>query len=46
MTGTHTFEAHWIVPCWVALYYHWVDECAYPVADYDWLSTEVIVVFN
>jgi hypothetical protein len=46
LTGQHTFEGHWIGPCIIALYYDLVDECANPMADYDWHYSEVIVNFN
>lgn len=45
LDGQHTFEGHWIGPCFVALYYGLVDECANPMADYDWWYSEVIVNF-
>jgi hypothetical protein len=46
MTGTHTFEGHWILACYVALYYGYVSECANPMADYDWHYSEVVVEFT
>jgi len=46
MTGQHTFEGHWIVPCYIALYYGYVTECANPMADYDWVYSEVVVTFD
>jgi hypothetical protein len=46
LTGQHTFEGHWNVPCFFALWYGFVDECANPMADYDWGYSEVTVDFN
>jgi hypothetical protein len=46
LTGQHIFEGHWIGPCFVALYYGLVDECANPMADYDWVYSEVMVNFD
>ena len=46
LAGQHTFEGHWIGPCFVALEFGFVDECANPMADYDWHYTEVVVNFD
>ena len=46
LTGQHTFEGHWYGPCIVALYWGYVDECANPMANYDFHYSEVIVNFN
>jgi len=40
MTGTHTFEGHWITPC------VFVDpECKPPMADFDWTHSEYVITF-
>ncbi len=46
LTGQHTFEGHWYGPCYVALYFGLVDECANPMADADFHYSEVIVDFH
>ena len=46
MTGEHTFEGHWIAPCFIALFYGYVGECPTPMADYDWVYREVVVSFT
>ena len=45
MTGQHTFEGHWTVPCVVALYLGLVDECTKPLAATETRSIEVNVNF-
>jgi hypothetical protein len=40
MTGTHTFEGHWIIPCL------FVDpECKPPMADLDWVHSTFEITF-
>ena len=40
MTGTHTFEGHWIIPC------GFVDpECTPPMADFDYIHSSFVVTF-
>jgi hypothetical protein len=41
MTGTHTFEGHWIIPC------RFVDpSCQPPMTDLDWVHSEYVITFN
>jgi hypothetical protein len=41
MTGTHTFEGHWIIPC------GFVDsECTPPMADLDWIHSTFLITFD
>ncbi|HNS51223.1 MAG TPA: hypothetical protein PKO09_08560 [Anaerolineae bacterium] len=40
MTGTHTFEGHWIIPC------VFVDpECKPPMTDFDWVHSTFEITF-
>jgi len=40
MTGTHTFEGHWILPCMFVL-----PDCETPNADADWVHSEWVITF-
>jgi len=46
MTGVHTFVATWIAPCRLALEWGLVDECANPMADFEFAQTEVEITFE
>lgn len=46
MTGRHTFEGHWIVPCSVALDDGSVSECANPAADFELIYTNDTIRFK
>jgi hypothetical protein len=40
MTGTHTFEGHWNMPCKFVL-----PECEDPMAEVDWVHSEWVITF-
>jgi hypothetical protein len=45
MTGTHTFEGHWIQPCQAALDAGLVTECDKQNAPTETKSTQVVITF-
>jgi len=40
MTGTHTFEGHWTMPCKFVL-----PECEDPMAEVDWVHSTFVITF-
>jgi hypothetical protein len=45
MSGGHTFVGSWIGPCGLALELGLVDECANPMADFEWARVEYAITF-
>lgn len=46
MSGVHSFEGHWIIPCQYALDLGETSHCANPNAPYEYRATEVEVTFT
>ena len=46
MTGIHTFAGRWIMPCGLALEWGLTNECANPMADFEYSRSECEITFQ